>query len=120
VRTDVARGAGAFAPRLPLANWKTQTFVPDCALTAPWVIDAPMDRTIFEVYVRTQFVQTAQEGNIVKPRSNKPSESGALGCCFCISPALPPPISIPSKFAQRNAQPIPKSQAMDSNDPPML
>ena len=32
---------------------------------APWVIDAPMDRTIFETYVRTQLVPTLQEGDIV-------------------------------------------------------
>ena len=35
------------------------------ALAAPWVIDAPMDRTIFETYVRTQLVPTLQEGDIV-------------------------------------------------------
>jgi transposase len=35
------------------------------ALTAPWVIDAPMDRAIFETYVRTQLVPTLQEGDVV-------------------------------------------------------
>ena len=34
-------------------------------LTAPWVIDAPMDRAIFETYVRTQLVPTLQQGDIV-------------------------------------------------------
>ena len=35
------------------------------ALTAPWVIDAPIDRAIFETYVRTQLVPTPHEGDIV-------------------------------------------------------
>ena len=30
-----------------------------------WVIDAPMDRAIFETYVRTQLVPTLQAGDIV-------------------------------------------------------
>jgi transposase len=54
--------------KAPFGHWKTQTFVAglrSSALTAPWVIDAPMDRTIFETYVRTQLVPTLQEGDIV-------------------------------------------------------
>ena len=49
-------------------HWKTQTFVAGLrcgALTAPWVIDAPIDRAIFETYVRTRLVPTLKEGNIV-------------------------------------------------------
>ena len=41
--------------KAPFGHWKIQTFVAGLrcgALTAPWVIDAPMDRTIFETYVR--------------------------------------------------------------------
>ena len=34
-------------------------------LTAPWVIDAQMDRAICETYVRTELVPTLQEGDIV-------------------------------------------------------
>jgi transposase len=54
--------------KAPFGHWKTQTFVAGLrcgALTAPWVIDAPMDRTIFETYVRTQLVPILQEGDIV-------------------------------------------------------
>ena len=54
--------------KAPFGHWKTQTFVAGLrcgALTAPWVIDAPMDRTIFETYVRTQLVPTLNEGDIV-------------------------------------------------------
>src|SRR5271169_1231333 len=66
------RGRGLKGKRLrskaPFGHWKTQTFVAGLrcgALTAPWVIDAPMDRAIFETYVRTQLVPTLQEGDIV-------------------------------------------------------
>jgi transposase len=54
--------------KAPFGHWKTQTFVAGLrcgALTAPWVVDAPMDRAIFETYVRTQLVPTLQEGDIV-------------------------------------------------------
>jgi transposase len=54
--------------KAPFGHWKTQTFVAGLrcgALTAPWVIDAPMDRAIFEAYVRTQLVPTLQAGDIV-------------------------------------------------------
>jgi DDE superfamily endonuclease len=54
--------------KAPFGHWKTQTFVAGLrcgALTAPWVIDAPIDRAIFETYVRTQLVPTLQEGDIV-------------------------------------------------------
>lgn len=54
--------------KAPFGHWKTQTFVAALrcdALTAPWVVDAPMDRAIFETYVRTQLVPTLQKGDIV-------------------------------------------------------
>ena len=35
------------------------------ALTAPFVIDAPIDRRIFETYVETQLAPTLQPGDIV-------------------------------------------------------
>ena len=59
--------------KVPFGHWKTQTFVAGLrcgALTAPWVIDAPMDRASFETYVRTQLVPTLQEGDIVNFRFN--------------------------------------------------
>ena len=67
-----ARGRVAKGERLrskaPFGHWKTQTFVAGLrcgALTAPWVVDAPMDRAIFETYVRTQLAPTLQKGDIV-------------------------------------------------------
>jgi transposase len=54
--------------KAPFGHWKTQTFVAGLrcgALTAPFVIDAPMDRRIFETYVETQLVPTLKKGDIV-------------------------------------------------------
>ena len=101
--------------KAPFGHWKTQTFVAGLrcgALTAPWVIDAPMDRAIFETYVRTQLVPTLQEGDIVildnlpahkSPAAEATSASGALGLMF-----LPPtaPTSIPSKWPSPNSRRI--------------
>ena len=47
--------------KVPFGHWKTQTFIAGLrcdALTAPFVIDAPMDRRIFETYVETQLAPT--------------------------------------------------------------
>ena len=54
--------------KAPFGHWKTQTFVAGLrcgALTAPFVIDAPMDRRIFETYVETQLAPTLRKGDIV-------------------------------------------------------
>jgi hypothetical protein len=34
-------------------------------LTAPWVVDKPMSRAIFEVYIETQLAPTLKPGDIV-------------------------------------------------------
>jgi hypothetical protein len=47
-----------------MRHWKTQTFIAALrrdALIAPFVIDAPMDRRIFETYVETQLAPTLDE-----------------------------------------------------------
>ena len=54
--------------KAPFGHWKTQTFIAALrcdALTAPFVIDAPMDRRIFETYVETQLAPTLERGDIV-------------------------------------------------------
>ena len=54
--------------KAPFGHWKTQTFIAGLrcgALTAPFVIDAPMDRRIFETYVETQFAPTLRPGDVV-------------------------------------------------------
>ena len=54
--------------KAPFGHWKTQTFIAGLrcdALTAPFVIDAPMDRRIFETYVETQLASTLDPGDVV-------------------------------------------------------
>jgi transposase len=66
------RGRGLKGRRLrskaPFGHWKTQTFVAGLrchGLTAPFVIDRPMNRRIFEAYVETQLAPTLGNGDVV-------------------------------------------------------
>ncbi|GEC17281.1 transposase [Nitrobacter winogradskyi] len=66
------RGRSAKGTRLnskaPFGHWGTQTFVAGLrcdGLVAPWVIDAPMNRVIFETYVETQLAPTLKSGDVV-------------------------------------------------------
>jgi transposase len=54
--------------RAPFGHWKTQTFIAGlrCSgLTAPWIIDRPMTKAIFETYVETQLAPTLEAGDVV-------------------------------------------------------
>jgi transposase len=54
--------------KAPFGHWKTQTFVAGLrsdGLTAPFVVDQPMNRRIFEVYVETQLASTLKPGDVV-------------------------------------------------------
>ena len=67
LRGRCAKGRRLLA-KAPFGHWKTQTFIAGLrcdALTAPFVIDAPMDRRIFETYVETQLAPTLKPGDIV-------------------------------------------------------
>ena len=53
---------------VPFGHWHTQTFVAGLrcdGLTAPWVLDGPMNRRTFEVYVETQLAPTLSRDDIV-------------------------------------------------------
>jgi len=53
---------------VPFGHWQTQTFIAALrchSLTAPWIIDAPMNRRIFEAYVETQLAPTLSKGDVV-------------------------------------------------------
>lgn len=57
-----------FKSHVPFGHWKTQTFIAALrchSLTAPWVIDAPMNRMIFEAYVENQLAPTLSRGDVV-------------------------------------------------------
>ena len=54
--------------KAPFGHWKTQTFVAGLrchGLTAPFVVDRPMNRRIFDTYVETQLAPTLVEGDVV-------------------------------------------------------
>jgi transposase len=54
--------------KAPFGHWLTQTFVAGlrCSgLTAPWVVDGPMTRRVFETYVETQLAPTLSRGDVV-------------------------------------------------------
>ena len=101
--------------KAPFGHWKTQTFVAGLrcgALTAPWVIDAPMDRAIFETYVRTQLVPTLQAGDIVildnLPAHKSPAAEQAIRqqgarsfVCECHTISTMPRFQPPPRRTQR-------------------
>jgi transposase len=54
--------------KAPFGHWTTQTFVAGLRyheLSAPWVIDGPMTRQIFETYGGTQLAPTLSSGDVV-------------------------------------------------------
>jgi transposase len=54
--------------KAPFGHWGTQTFVAGLkcgGLVAPWVVDAPMNRVIFETYVETQLAPALKPGDVV-------------------------------------------------------
>ena len=53
---------------VPFGHWKTTTFVAGLTtrgLVAPWVLDGPINREAFEVYVAEVLVPELREGDIV-------------------------------------------------------
>ena len=54
--------------RAPFGHWGTQTFIAALrcdGLTAPWIIDRPMNRAMFDLYVETQLAPTLEKGDVV-------------------------------------------------------
>jgi transposase len=113
-RGRCAKG-GRLRSKAPFGHWKTQTFVAGLrcgALTAPWVIDAPMDRAIFETYVRTQLAPTLEKGDIVildnLPAHKSPAAQQAIrerGAWLLFLPPYSPDLNpIEMAFAKLKAQ----------------
>ena len=103
VKTNTAKTTG-WAPRgerlvdhAPFGHWHTQTFIaalrhdrPD----APWVIDGPINRDLFDLYIETQLAPTLQPGDVIildNLSSHKSPKTSAIlrdiGAWF---PPLPP------------------------------
>ncbi len=54
--------------KAPFGHWKTQTFVAGLrtdGLTAPFVVDQPMNRCIFDAYIETQLAPALKPGDVV-------------------------------------------------------
>jgi len=65
--------------KVPHGHWKTTTFVAGLrfdAITAPFVIDCPMNRDIFLTYLQECLVPTLNQGDIVI-MDNLPAHKGA-------------------------------------------
>lgn len=53
---------------VPFGHWKTMTFIAGLRLsgmTAPWVLDGPMDGEAFRVYVQQVLAPTLKRGDVV-------------------------------------------------------
>lgn len=66
---------GGWAPKgercraqAPFGGWQTQTFISGLrchGMIAPWIVDRPMNRAIFEHYVETQLAPELSPGDVV-------------------------------------------------------
>ncbi len=101
--------------KAPFGHWKTQTFIAGLrcyGLTAPFVVDAPMNRDIFDTYVETQLAPTLSKGDVVimdnlpahkSPLAERPSVPEAHGSSSC-RPTVP--TSIRSRWPSQSSRPI--------------
>jgi transposase len=98
----------------PFGHWGTQTFIAALrhdGLTAPWVIDRPMNRQIFEAYVETQLAPTLKKGDMVildNLSSHKSEKAAAIlkarGAWFVYLPPYSPDLNpIEMAFAKLKA-----------------
>ena len=100
--------------KAPFGHWGTQTFIAALrhdGLTAPWVIDRPMNRKIFEAYVETQLAPTLKKGDMVildNLSSHKSEKAAAIlkarGAWFLYLPPYSPDLNpIEMAFAKLKA-----------------
>jgi len=98
----------------PFGHWGTQTFIAALrydGLTAPWIINQPMNRQIFETYVETQLAPTLQAGDVVildNLASHKSEKAKAIlkerGAWFLFLPPYSPDLNpIEMAFAKLKA-----------------
>jgi len=98
-----ARRGQRLKAHAPFGHWGTQTFVAALrcdGLTAPWVINKPMNRKIFETYVETQLAPTLQPGDVVildNLSSHKSEKAAAIlkerGAWFLFLPPYSPDLN---------------------------
>jgi transposase len=113
LRGRARRGARLKADA-PFGHWATQTFIAGLrcdGLTAPWVVDQPMNRQIFDTYVETQLAPTLQPGDVVildNLASHKSPKAEAIlkqrGAWFLFLPPYSPDLNpIEMAFAKLKA-----------------
>jgi transposase len=102
------RGRARLGQRLkikaPFGHWGTQTFIAALrydGLTAPWVIDGPVNRDIFETYVEKQLAPTLRRGDMVildNLSSHKSPKAAAIlkarGAWFLFLPPYSPDLNL--------------------------
>lgn len=87
----------------PFGHWNTQTFIAALRhdrLDAPWVIDGPINRELFDLYVQTQLIPTLRRGDVVildNLSSHKSPKAAALlkdiGAWFLYLPPYSPDLN---------------------------
>ena len=109
-----ARRGARLKAQAPFGHWATQTFIAGLrcdGLIAPWVIDQPMDREIFDTYIETQLAPTLQPGDVVildNLGSHKSEKAEAIlkqrGAWFLFLPPYSPDLNpIEMAFAKLKA-----------------
>ncbi|MDO5758944.1 MAG: transposase [Rhodobacterales bacterium] len=98
----------------PFGHWNMQTFIAALRqgrLDAPWVIDGPMNRDLFERYIETQLTPPLRTGDVIilddlsSLDSPKAAEAmRAVGAWFLfLPPCSPDPNPIEMAFAKLKA-----------------
>ena len=74
IKTNMAKTTG-WAPcgarlvdHAPFGHWHTQTFIAALRhdrLDAPWTINGPINRELFDLYIETQLAPTLQPGDVI-------------------------------------------------------
>lgn len=109
-----ARVGARLKAKTPFGHWGTQTFIAGLrcdGLTAPWVIDKPINRAIFETYIETQLAPTLRAGDVVildNLASHKSQKATAIlkerGAWFLFLPPYSPDLNpIEMAFAKLKA-----------------
>jgi len=109
-----ARVGARLRAKAPFGHWGTQTFIAGLrydGLVAPWVIDKPMNRVIFETYIETQLAPILKPGDVVildNLASHKSEKAAALlkqrGAWFLFLPPYSPDLNpIEMAFAKLKA-----------------
>ena len=74
LKTNMAKTTGwspcgaRLVDHVPFGHWNTQTFIASLRhdrLDAPWVIDGPINRELFDLYIETQLAPTLHKGDVV-------------------------------------------------------